>query len=169
MFPLNAFPHQKNLQPHTEKLNHHRGLPGCLIHLTPWPRSTTTSNTYTVSFLYRSPIGHIRSRINPYLRPCAALLVTLAFIITTYVTYVSSSSLHGTVTVAPVDVFVGIGLAATIIALTVAGVMLWRTRPQLEARRLGWQLYWLARPHVLEEGVWREVMFEVDVEMADIA
>jgi hypothetical protein len=79
---------------------------------------------YTVSILYRSPIGYIRNRINPYARPCAALLVTLAFIITTYVTFISSSSLHGTVAVAPVDFFVGLVLAATVIMMTLAGVML---------------------------------------------
>jgi hypothetical protein len=125
-------------------------------------------DTYTVSILYRSPISYIR-HINTYFRPCAALLVTLAFIITAYITCVSSSSLHGTLAVAPVDLFVGLVLAVTVIALTVAGVILWRTKPQLGARRLGRQLYWLARPHVVEEGVCREVLFEVDVEMEEIA
>jgi hypothetical protein len=36
------------------------------------------------------------------------------------------------------------------------------TRPQLEARGLGRQLYWLVRPHVIGgEVIWREVVFEV--------
>jgi hypothetical protein len=45
--------------------------------------------TYTVSILYRSPIGYIRGHINPHARLAAALLITLAFTVTTYVTFVA--------------------------------------------------------------------------------
>ena len=79
---------------------------------------------YTVGTLYLSPIGYIRYCINSYACLRAALLVTLAFIITTYIIFISSSSLRGTVAVAPVDFFVGLVLAATVIMMTLAGVML---------------------------------------------
>jgi hypothetical protein len=124
---------------------------------------------YTVSILYRSRIGYIRSHINPHARLAAALLIILAFTATTYITFVASSSANTTLLVSPIDFIIGLVLVGTVIAVTLAGLMAWRTRRRWEARRLARQLHWLARPHVVEEVVWREVVFEVDVEMEEMA
>jgi hypothetical protein len=71
--------------------------------------------------------------------------------------------------VSPIDFVIGLALAGTVIAVTVAGLIVWRTRRQWDALRLARQVYWLARPHVVEEVVWREAMFEVEMEMVEMA
>jgi hypothetical protein len=181
------YSHPENFQPYNRELKCHRGLPGTSIptpgqlrlhqsrafnHDTMDSLNRQLQHTlaiYTVSILYRSRIGYIRSHINPHARLAAALLIILAFTATTYITFVASSSANTTLLVSPIDFIIGLVLVGTVIAVTLAGLMAWRTRRRWEARRLARQLHWLARPHVVEEVVWREVVFEVDVEMEEMA
>jgi hypothetical protein len=120
--------------------------------------------THILSASFTAPQSAIFD-VGPVHMSAYACLVILAFTITTYITFVVSSSVtlhywYGRSTV-------GLVLAGAVTTIAVAGLMVWQARPQLEARELGWQVYWLARPHVLEEVVWREALFEMDVEMKE--
>jgi hypothetical protein len=125
--------------------------------------NSTKATAFTASF---KTLCSSFQRLQPV---AAALLITLAFTITTYIIFVASSSVHATLLVSPIDFIFDLVLAGTVIAVTVAGLMAWRTRRRWQARRLARQLYWLARPHVGEVVVWGEVVFEVDVEMEEMA